>query len=136
MPTETTSDAKQVVNRYLDALTAGDIEAVRDCFAENATWTIMADLPFSGPWRGRDAIIDEFMGDLGGRLFQAGNQSFEFEPLVAEGPDVVLEWRFHARTAKGAEYNNRYCNFFVVRDGRIVEVREYVDSAYVERVLL
>ena len=30
-------DAKQVVQRYLDALLAGDIDAIQDSFATNAT---------------------------------------------------------------------------------------------------
>ena len=40
MNTATTTDAKAVVQGYLDALVAGDLEAIRESFAEDATWTI------------------------------------------------------------------------------------------------
>jgi ketosteroid isomerase-like protein len=126
---------KQVVQRYLDALLDGDIDTIRDSFAEDATWTIYGDLPIAGPWEGRDRIVDDFLSTVGGTLFEAGTQSFEFPTLIAEGNTVALEWRVRARTAGGADYDNAYCGIFTVRDGRISSVREYLDSAYAARTL-
>ena len=126
---------KQVIRRYLDALLAGDVETVRDSFAVDATWTIHGDLPIAGPWHGRDRIVDDFLGAVGGSLFEAGSQAFEFPTMIAEGDTVALEWRVRARTARGADYENAYCGIFVVRDGRIAVVREYLDSGYAANVL-
>jgi ketosteroid isomerase-like protein len=133
--TTITNDPKDVVRRYLDALVGGDVDTVRDSFAEDATWTIHGDLPIAGPWRGRDQIVDDFLGAIGGTLFEPGSQAFEFPTLVAEGPTVVLEWRVRARTAGGNDYENAYCGVFVVEAGRIAQVREYLDSLYAARVL-
>jgi uncharacterized protein (TIGR02246 family) len=130
-----TSDTKQVVRRYLDALVAGDLDAVRDSFAEDAVWTIHGDLPIAGPWRGRDQIVDDFLTAVGGALYEPGSVAFEFPTLLAEGDTAVLEWRVRARTARGGDYANAYCGLFVVRDGRIAEVREYLDTAYAARTL-
>jgi ketosteroid isomerase-like protein len=129
------TEAKAVVRRYLDALLAGDLDAIRDSFNEDAGWTIHGDVPFAGPWVGRDRIVDDFLVGIGGTLFQAGSQSFDFPTLIGEGETVALEWRVRAKTAGGDDYDNRYCGIFVVRDGRIQEVREYFDSAYAARVL-
>jgi uncharacterized protein len=126
---------KQVVQRYLDALLAGDLEAVRASFADDAVWTIHADLPIAGPWRGRDHIVDDFLTQVGSSLFEPGSQSFEFPTLIAEGETVALEWRVTARTARGAGYANAYCGVFVIRDERIAVVREYLDSGYAARTL-
>jgi ketosteroid isomerase-like protein len=128
-------DAKQVVQRYLDALLAGDIDAIRDSFATDATWTIFGDLPIAGPWRGRDVIVDDFLTKVGGELFEPGSQSFEFPTLIGEGDTVALEWRVRARTAAGDDYDNVYCGIFTVRDGRIAEVREYLDSSHAAKKL-
>lgn len=49
---------------------------------------------------------------------------------------MALEWRVRARTAGGEDYDNRYCGIFVVREGRIREVREYLDSGYAARKLV
>jgi ketosteroid isomerase-like protein len=131
----TTNASKAVVGRYLDALLSGDVAEIRDSFDEDATWTIHGDVPFAGPWLGRDRIVDDFLTEVGGRLFQAGSHSFDFPTLIGEGETVALEWRVRAKTARGDDYDNRYCGIFVVRDGRIHEVREYFDSAYAARVL-
>lgn len=125
----------QTVQRYLDALLAGDVETIRDSFTDDATWTMHGDLPIAGPWKGRDSIVDDFLSRLGATLFEPGSQQFEFPLLVAEGDTVVLEWRVHARSAAGLEYENEYCGVFVVDDGRIAAVREYMDTRHAARIL-
>jgi ketosteroid isomerase-like protein len=134
--TSTEHSPKQVVRRYLDALLAGEVEAIRASFAEDATWTIYGDLPIAGPWVGRDRIVDDFLSTVGGSLFEPGSQSFEFPSLIAEGDTVALESRVRARTARGSDYDNVYCGIFVVRDGQICAVREYLDSHYAAETLL
>ena len=130
------NDSKAVVQGYLDALVAGDLDRVRASFAPDATWTIYGDLPIAGPWHGRDAIVDDFLTTVGGGLFEAGSgPHFEFPTLIGEGDTVALEWRVAARSAAGAEYRNNYCGIFVVRDGQIAAIREYLDSDYARRVL-
>jgi hypothetical protein len=100
----TTNASKAVVQRYLDALLAGDVEEIRDSFAEEATWTICGDLPSAGPWVGRGRIVDDFLAEVGGSLFQAGSHSFDFPTLIGEGETVALEWRVRAKTARGDDY--------------------------------
>ena len=126
---------QQTVQRYLDALLAGDLDVIRDSFTEDATWTMHGDLPIAGPWKGRDAIVDDFLRQLGATLFEPGSQRFEFPLLIAAGDTVVLEWRVQARSRAGVAYDNEYCGVFVVDDGRIRAVREYMDTAYAARVL-
>jgi ketosteroid isomerase-like protein len=128
-------EPKQVLRHYLDALVAGDLEAVRDSFAEDATWTIKADLPVAGPWHGRDQIVDDFLAAVMGERFEPGSHVFTFPTLLADGDTVVLEWHVSARNAAGEPYENDYCGIFVIRDGRIAAVREYLDSLYAARVL-
>ena len=55
--------------------------------------------------------------------------------LVAEGERVCAEVELRAAAADGSPYCNQYHFAFRVRDGRIVEVREYVDTKYVHDVL-
>jgi uncharacterized protein len=129
------TNPKQVVRRYLDALVAGDLAVIRDSFAEDAVWTMYGDLPIAGPWRGRDAIVDEFLVAAAGALYEPGSVQFEFPTLLGEADTVVLEWRVRARTARGADYANAYCGLFTVRAGRIAEVREYLDTQYAARTL-
>jgi len=128
-------EPKKVLQRYLDALVRGDIDIIRASFADDATWTILADLPIAGPWRGRDQIVDDFLGGAVGALFQTGSHVFAFPTMITEGDTVALEWQVQARNAAGQPYENNYCGFFVIRDGKIAAVREYLDSRYAAKIL-
>lgn len=128
------SNAKAVLQRYLDALVAGDLAAIEDSFAPDATWWLHGTLPLSGTRRGRAEILEFLLG--AGSLYQPGTQEFEFGDITADGERAVLEWRVRAiASATGKPYDNSYAGVFVVRDGRIVEVREYLDSLYAAEVL-
>jgi uncharacterized protein len=132
MPT-TTIDNKQVMERYVAALEAGDAEAVRAFFAEDATWWLVGDLPMSGTWSGRDAIMDDFFGTAMAQ-YAPGSISLEVTGMVAEGDRIALEWTSRARTTAGVPYENFCIGVFTLRDGRIAAVREYMDTAYARRV--
>lgn len=128
-------DPKQVLQHYLGALVAGDIDTIRDSFAANATWTIKGDLPIAGPWHGRDRIVDDFLAAVMGERFVAGSHKFTFPTMIADGDTIALEWHVSARTAAGEPYENDYCGIFVIRDGKITEVREYLDTRYAAKTL-
>jgi hypothetical protein len=71
-----------------------------------------------------------------GALFEPGTQSFEFGDITAEGERAVLEWRVRGRAAAtGKDYDNSYCGVFVIRQGRITEDREYLDSRHAGETL-
>jgi ketosteroid isomerase-like protein len=122
------------VSRYIDALIAGDEAAIRSSFTEDATWTVRNGLPLAGPWTGRDAIVDDFLGHMREHL-DPGSIRFEIGPMLDAGDTVVLEWTSHARTRAGELLQNACCGVFELRDGRIAAVREYLDSEHVAAVL-
>ena len=132
MPT-TANDNKQFMERYVAALGAGDADAVSAFFAEDATWWLVGDLPISGTWEGREAIMADFFGAAMAH-YEPGSVSLEVTGMVAEGDQVTLEWTSRARTPAGEPYENFCIGVFTVRDGRITEVREYMDTAYAHRV--
>ncbi len=126
--------ARQVLEAYLDALTAGDLDAIAASFAPEATWSLHGTLPLSGTRKGREAIMDFLLS--AGSLYQPGTQRFTFGDITAEGERAVLEWRVTGiAAATGRPYDNSYCGVFVIRDGQIAEVREYLDSQHVADVL-
>ena len=56
-------DAKTVLARYVAAVEAEDGETIGASFADDATWTLAGELPISGTWVGRQAIVSEFLAD-------------------------------------------------------------------------
>lgn len=132
--TTTTTEPRAVLEAYLDALTEGDLEAIANSFAEDATWTIHGTLPLAGTKKGRAAIMEFLVG--AGSLYRPGTQSFTFGEITAEGDRAVLEWQVRGiASATGLAYDNAYCGVFVIRDGHIAEVREYLDTLHAGDVL-
>jgi uncharacterized protein len=128
------TDSKSVLRRYVAAVQAGDEEAIREVFAEDATWTIQAgQLPISGTWSGRGAIVDEFLAAAMSR-YAPGSVSLEITGMIAEGDQIVLQWTSRARTREGRPYENGCIGVFNIRDGRIQHVREYMDTLYASEV--
>ncbi|MFG3284455.1 nuclear transport factor 2 family protein [Streptomyces sp. NPDC048111] len=131
--TETLSP-RAVVIRYVEAVRDGDAAVIRDSFAEDATWHYPGDLPISKVWRGRDAIVDDFLGGMG-PLLVPGTMRVELVGTIAEGDRVVAEWTSTAETVHGGTYDNRCIGIYTVQDGRITAVVEYADTRHVAAAL-
>ena len=123
------TDPCTVLERYVAAVAERDMDTVRDLFAEDATWWLGGELPLSGTWRGRDAILGDFLGSIP-RLYQPETISIEITSLIAEGDVVAMEWTSRALTTAGEAYENQCAGVFTVRDGKIAAVREYMDTQY------
>ncbi|MQY06639.1 nuclear transport factor 2 family protein [Actinomadura macrotermitis] len=127
-------NAKQVVVRYVEAVANGDMDAIVDSFTPDVTWTYPGDLPLSGTWKGRDAVVGDFLAGATAGLFTEPPR-IALVHVVAEGDQVVAEWTARGATTGGAVYDNRCCGIFTVRDGRIAAVREYTDTRHAGQAL-
>lgn len=126
-------DTKTVAAQYVAAAEAGDEHAISDLFAPDATWTLAGELPISGVWKGRAAIIDEFLATAMSH-YEPGSISLEITGMIAEHDQVVLQWTSRARTRDGRPYENGCIGVFTIRDGKIQHVREYMDTLYAHEV--
>jgi uncharacterized protein len=129
----TGSDSKAIVERYVKAAEVRDGDTILELFAPDATWQLDGELPISGIWRGRDAILNDFLGTAMS-YYEPGSVDIEITSMTAEGDRVALEWTSRARTTGGERYENHCIGVFTVRDGRITSVREYMDTLYAHRV--
>ena len=123
---------KQVVLEFYAAGSRGDMETCMALVADDVTWTNVGTTRFSGTYMGKETLVEQLLGPLFGQL-KAGIAS-EIERLTAEGDIVVAQTRGTAETHDGVAYNNTYCQVIRIRDGRIAEVKEYFDTALVDRV--
>ncbi|RZT27070.1 NADPH:quinone reductase-like Zn-dependent oxidoreductase [Kribbella sp. VKM Ac-2569] len=132
----TPMDPRTVVTRYVEAVAAGDVATIRASFAPDVVWIYPGDLPLSGDWKGRDMVVDEFLGAAAGNLFAPGAPvTITLVNVVADGEQVFAEWTAQATARNGDAYDNRCGGVFTVRDGVIVAVREYLDTDHARRVL-
>lgn len=74
----------------------------------------------------RKRLIVQFMAHNFARFFtQASNK---FTAMVAEGHTVFAEHRLSATMPDGRPYVNDYCFAYEVRDGKVTQIREYMDT--------
>mgnify|MGYP001816273400 CR=1 FL=1 len=126
----TSDDNKRIVASFFAAGNQGDMDTCLGLMADDVRWTNMGSTRFSGTFEGKQAVLEDLLGPLFGRL-RNGIVS-EVEDMIAEGDRVVVLSRGTAETVDGKPYNNRYCQIMRLRNGRIVAVTEYMDTALVE----
>lgn len=125
-------DPKTIVIQTWQAFASRDPAQIAALFHEDAEWiappgnaTAVA-LGYTSGMSGRASIV-RFVTEEFGRLFVDEVQS-EFRGMFADGDVVIVEQRLQARLVNGRRYDNLYCFVFVVEDGRIRQVREYMDT--------
>lgn len=123
---------KQVVIDFYEAGARGDMDACFALLSDDVTWTNIGSTKFSGQYRGKQQLVERLLGPLFGQL-KAGIRS-RIERLVAEDDIVVAQTTGTAETLDGRPYNNTYCQVIRVRDGQVIEVKEYFDTALVAEV--
>jgi len=125
---------EQAVLDFFEILSAGDLDALAGQLHEDASWEPMVrDIPGSGRHHPRDKIINEFLAPIRG-AFRPGEPMSTVNVMVSDGERVVAESRALGHKADdGRLYDNRYIWVFEFRDGKILNVREYMDSLYVAR---
>ena len=126
---------EELVRKFFETLSAGDLETLRGMFREDACWTAMSrEIPGAGDHPGRDHIIDEFLAPVRG-MFIEGDPKVIIHKLTAKDDIVYAETQAVGTFQHGAQYDNMYCWAFEIIDGQIDKVREYMDSHYVMSVV-
>ena len=117
---------KQIVRDFMTAFGTGDVEKTMEFLADDATWWIGGSIPLSGTHS-----KDEFAKVLAG-VADACKGPITLTPkaFTAEGDRVAVETESYAELNNGRVYNNLYHFLFVLRDGKLVEVKEYLDPSH------
>ncbi len=111
------------------ALAEHQPEGFLDSLAENVRWTIIGTTEFSRTYEGKTALIKGLLEPFMAKM--DGPAVIEPTNLIAEGDFVAMESRGRARTVYAKDYNNTYCHIFRIRDAKVVEVTEYLDTELV-----
>lgn len=118
---------RAVAVTFLEHCFDGLVDSAIDLLAPDATWWVIGDpakVKVSG-LKDRPRI-ERMLTNLRG-VFPDGMQR-SIEGVTAEGERVAIEARSTAQTVNGLVYSNHYHFLVVVRGGRVVHVREYMDT--------
>jgi uncharacterized protein len=126
---------EELVRRFFETLSSGDLERLRPLLHEDATWTVMATgIPGAGEKKGRNVIIDEFLAPVRG-IFEDGDPKVSIVNLISKGRLVAAETRGAGRLKSGKPYNNVYSWMIEIDADKIRALREYMDSYYVSTLM-
>jgi ketosteroid isomerase-like protein len=112
------------------AFSRGDMDALREMFAENAEWVTSDELPLGGRTTGRDAIMENFA--------QIPNYWSEFsvEPdqFIDAGDDVVVHGTQHAK-GEGGSFEAPFLHLMHFEGGKVARGEFDGDSAKAVKAL-
>ena len=120
-----TDQSRRVVEAALEALNKGDPEAFLSHYSEDVEYWMNGTHKFSGEKKGLAAfqdVVTRVAADLDKMI------TLELLNFFAVGEWVFCETKGDAYFPDGRPYRNRYAMVWRVRDGKIIEFREYNDS--------
>jgi len=122
---------KAIARKFFDYLQAGDAEGLLSIYADGFTCWTAGSLPFSGT-HPRDEVAAMVTGVAA--VFPKG-WKFTVRGMTAEGDRVAVEAECLGEHVSGKTYAQRYHFLFVIREGKIHEMREYFDTMHANDVL-
>ena len=123
------SDSRELLSAWIAAFQARDLQAVVDCYADDA---VNFQVAAGEPSVGRAQIYSDTA-----QFFQGFPDAWSrVENLMADGDRAAWEWigggtflgEFYGQPPTGNAFEIRGCGFFQFRDGKIVTQRGYWDK--------
>ena len=127
------ADNKSIVAAIYAAMAEGDGRPFNAAMAEDFTWILEGTGAWSRTWRGRETVRRELLKPLFAQF--ATPYRCRAERIIAEDDSVVVLARGEVVTRAGKPYDNNYCFVIRMRDGEMVELREYLDTELVAGAL-
>lgn len=122
IPANLTESNKQIVLQAYASLKSGNVAGYFDSMADDITLTYFGNHLFTGTYRGKKDILDNYVPLLLNRL--EGPIKITVTSAIAEGDQVFVEAEGESRTKDDLDYNNLYGIVLRLKDGKITEVRE------------
>ena len=124
------AENERIVRGAIDALNTGSVPTFLNYFHEDLRFQMNGAHGFSRTCQSREEFTQLVAAVAAGLSEMI---TLEIDSLHIAGPWVICETDGQAKTLAGEPYCNRYCMLWKLHEGKIVELREYNDSAMVER---
>jgi len=122
---------KEIVVKFFEFISDGKTADAFELVDGNVNWWIPGELPFSG-----NKTKQEYL-----QVVSAIKNGFPtgFKLIVtssiSEGNKVASEVESFGVHKNGKNYNNKYHFLFEIKDGKIVSVKEYMDTLHLFQLL-
>jgi ketosteroid isomerase-like protein len=126
---------RQVIVEHFAAKERRDESALRNQFSQDVKWWAPKSTEKRGiarPVSGRDNVLALLMS-LG--FYKPEGRVWTIHHLVADDRTVAAHVTFETETVNGHPYENQYVFIFEMRDGRIAQAWEHLDTAHTYSLL-
>ena len=126
-----TEENKEIAIKFFEALSSGSSTYLDFYNDDSIIWTA-GDNDIGGT-RTKKEIVDFAEGILA--AFPTGI-IFNITGITAENERVAVEVSGEAVHASGKPYNNKYHFLLTIKNGKILELKEYMDTQMAAKILL
>lgn len=126
---------KAVVNDFFTTFRLKGLKVAffdKDIVPENVYWWVPAGLPFAAPSdeRGykKSEYVKKVLSNFAG--FNPPGMQLFVRHMIAEGDYVAAEVESIGAHSSGFSYNNKYHFLIKLKDGKFVEVKEYMNTLH------
>ena len=122
---------KQITKKFFEALSTGSDKYLDFYTDDSIIWT--AGNNAIGGTRTKEEVVSFAQNILSS--FPNGIK-FNITGITAEDERVAVEINGEAIHASGEKYNNQYHFLLRIKDGKILELKEYMDTQLAAKILL
>jgi uncharacterized protein len=123
---------KQIVIDMWKSFSTRDAARIEPFLSDDAVWVAP-----------QDNATAKFLGERGGMIERGRIVRFileqfpkvfvrdvklDFKGVYGDDETVVVELELSATVSNGRPYKNDYCFIHILRDGKVVEIREFMDT--------
>lgn len=108
---------EELARKGYEAFGAGDLDTIREIFADDITWHVGGRSPLAGDYRGKDEVFGLFarLGELSGGTFR-----IDVHDVLANDEHAVVLGTSRAER-DGRQLNDNGVAVYHNRDGKVVE---------------
>ena len=111
----------------------GKSDAFFEHVADDVNWTVMGTHPLAGTYHTKADFLTHTFARLD-KILKEG-VVLRVTNLLVDGDSAAVEMESLSTALNGKPFDNRYCWIVRFSEGTIVEVRAYLDSALVQRLI-
>jgi uncharacterized protein len=125
--------SEEYVNELFNYLKTGETDKFFSNVSEDVDWTVMGTHPLAGTYRTKEDFIKSTFERLN-KVLKEG-VVLKVNHILVKDSTAVVEMESLSTALNGKPFNNTYSWIVRFENKTVVEVRAYVDSALVQRIL-
>ena len=120
---------KHLMETIFAQLSTGNDQPFLDAMAEDIQWRWMGSGQWAKTFTGKQSVVNDLWAAVKSTLCHP--YKVTANRIIGDGNYVVVEAIGQNTTPDGKMYNNRYCWVCRLREGKLVELNEYMDTELV-----